>query len=321
MESSASCKCAESSASCKCKEPSARIQVQGAKCVEPSASCKCMESSASCKCKESSASCKCKESSASCNCVEPSASCKCVEPSASCKCKESSAIDLRGVKNLFLGRWGSAEDTTRKSTRCGDRRGRGAKTRGFLLFLTCSRDPLRGSAWSRCTNPCFFCVFFNMLARPSAGIGVVEVQKPKFVLRFLIFPRDPLRESAWSRCKNSRFFAIFNMLARPSAGIGVVEVQNSCFFSIFDMLARPPAGIGMVEVQKLEFFVDLCGARTTLCGSRRGRGAKTQGFCGFCCSNWSSGVVSWFARFSRDRRVAGSIPPWSAGGRRKMQLA
>ena len=44
------------------------------------------------------------------------------------------------------------------------------------------------------------------------------------------------------------------------------------------------------------FFCDFCGARATLCGNRRGRGAKTQGFCDFCCSNWSSGVVSWFAR-------------------------
>ena len=39
-------------------------------------------------------------------------------------------------------------------------------------------------------------------ARPSAGIGVVEVQKPMF------------------------FFAISAVLARFSAGIGVVEVQK-----------------------------------------------------------------------------------------------
>ena len=91
-----------------------------------------------------------------------------------------------------------------RATLCGDRRGRGAKTRGFLRCLTCSRDPLRGSAWSR--------------------------------------------------CKNSRFFAISKVPARPSAGIGVVEVQ------------------------KLEVFCDFCGARATLCGDRRGRGAKTRGF-------------------------------------------
>ena len=85
------------------------------------------------------------------------------------------------------------------------------------------------------------------------------------------------------------------------------------------MLAQPSAGIGVVEVQKPMVFCDFCGARATLCGDRRGRGAKTRGFlqflrcsrplresacevqklevfCDFCCSNWSSGVVSWFAR-------------------------
>ena len=41
---------------------------------------------------------------------------------------------------------------------------------------------------------------------------------------------------------------------------------------------RPSAGIGVVEVQKLEVFCDFCGARATLCGNRRGRGAKTRGF-------------------------------------------
>ena len=37
----------------------------------------------------------------------------------------------------------------------------------------------------------------------------------------------------------------------------------------------------MVEVQKLEVFCDFCGARATLCGDRRGRGAKTHGFLRF----------------------------------------
>ena len=86
---------------------------------------------------------------------------------------------------------------------------------------------------------------------------------------------------------------MFNLLARPSAGIGV---KTHGFFAMFNLLARPSAGIGVVEVQKLEVFCDFCGARATLCGDRRGRGAKTRGFCDFCCSNWSSGVVSWFAR-------------------------
>ena len=116
-----------------------------------------------------------------------------------------------------------------RATLCGDRRGRGAKTHGFLRFPTCPRDPLRGSAWSRCKNSWF--------------------------LRFLKFPRDPLRGSA--RCKNSWFFAISKVLARPSAGIGVVEVQKPMgFFLRFLRCSRDPL-----------LFCD-----------------------------WSSGVVSWFAR-------------------------
>ena len=72
---------------------------------------------------------------------------------------------------------------------------------------------------------------------------------------------DPLRGLAWSTCKNSRYFAILFWPARPSAGIGVVEVQ------------------------KLEVFLRFCfGSRDPLWGSE------------WSCSNWSSGVVSWFAR-------------------------
>ena len=155
-----------------------------------------------------------------------------------------------------------------RATLCGDRRGRGAKTHGFLRFLTCSRDPLRGSAWSRCKNPWFFAIS-NLLARPSAGIGVVEVQKPMVFFAISAVLAQPS-----------------NLLARPSAGIRLAEVQNHMVFAISAVLAQPSAGIGVVEVQKL-----------------------------------TSGVVSWFARLLRNRRVAGSIPPWSAGGRRKMQLA
>ena len=70
-----------------------------------------------------------------------------------------------------------------------------------MRFLTCSRDPLRGSAWSRCKNSTFFAIS-AVLAQPSAGIGVVEVQKPMV------------------------FFAISAVPAQPSAGIGVVVVQK-----------------------------------------------------------------------------------------------
>ena len=44
-----------------------------------------------------------------------------------------------------------------------------------MRFLKFPRDPLRGSAWSRCKHSRFFAIS-AVLARPSAGIGVVEVQ-------------------------------------------------------------------------------------------------------------------------------------------------
>ena len=90
---------------------------------------------------------------------------------------------------------------------CGDRRGQGAKTQGFLRFLKFPRDPLRGSAWSRCKNPWFFGIS-KVFARPSAGIGVVEVQKPMVFCDFC-GARATLCEDRWSRCKNSRFFCDF----------------------------------------------------------------------------------------------------------------
>ena len=105
-------------------------------------------------------------------------------------------------------------------------------------------------------------------------------------LRFLCCSSDPLRGAAWSRCKNPWFFAISNLLARPSAGIGVVEVQ------------------------KPMVFCDFCGARATLCGNRRGR---------FFVRTGPRELSRGARACSRNRRVAGSIPPWSAGGRRKMQ--
>ena len=39
-----------------------------------------------------------------------------------------------------------------RATLCGDSRGRGSKTEGFLSFLRSARDPLRRFAWSRFGN-------------------------------------------------------------------------------------------------------------------------------------------------------------------------
>ena len=57
-------------------------------------------------------------------------------------------------------------------------------------------------------KPLVFFAISALLARPSAGISVVEV-KPMV------------------------FFAISAVLARPSAGIGVVEVQKPMVFCDF----------------------------------------------------------------------------------------
>ena len=166
-----------------------------------------------------------------------------------------------------------------RATLCGDRRGRGAKTRGFLRFLRCSRDPLRGSAWSRCKNPWFVAIsaVLSRLCGDRRGRGA----KTHGFLRFLSCSRDPLRGSAWSRCKklkNSRFLRFRRCSRNPLRGSARSRCKNPWFFAISAVLAQPSAGIGVVEVQKPMVFCDFCGARATFCGDRRGRGAKTRGF-------------------------------------------
>ena len=74
--------------------------------------------------------------------------------------------------------------------RATDRRGRGAKTRGFLRFLRCSRNPLRESAWWRCKNSRFLrLLLFELVLgsclvvrAPAPGTGGSRV-------RFLPGPR------------------------------------------------------------------------------------------------------------------------------------
>ena len=102
--------------------------------------------------------------------------------------------------------------TIGNATLCGDRRGRGAKTRVFFVFL-------------------------SVPARPSAGIGVVEVQKLK-VFFFCVFvgARATLCGDRRGRGAKTRgFFAIFDIPARPSGQIGVVEAQKLEDFCVFDI--------------------------------------------------------------------------------------
>ena len=122
---------------------------------------------------------------------------------------------------------------------------------------------------------------------------MVKVQKPMVFCDFQSSRATLCGDRRGRGAKTHDFFAISNMLARPSAGIGVAEVQKLEVFAISAVLARPSAGIGVVEVQKPMVFCDFCGACATLCGIGV---VEVEDFCDFCCSNWSSGVVSWFAR-------------------------
>ena len=121
-----------------------------------------------------------------------------------------------------------------------------------MRFLTCSRDPLRGSAWSRCKNPWFFAIS-NLLARPmgfctstspiptEGRASRLEIAKKHGFLHLdHADPRRGSREHRRNRKKNHGFLHLDH--ADPRS------------------------------------FCDFCGARATLCGNRRGRGAKTQGF-------------------------------------------
>ena len=119
--------------------------------------------------------------------------------------------------------------TIGNATLCGDRRGRGAKTRG-----------------------CFFGRFFDIPARPSAEIGVVEVQKLQLFNVFLISRATLCGDRRGRGAKTRVFWRFFAVPARPSAEIGVVEVQKlGVCLRFFAVPARPSAGI---EVQKLEVF-------------------------------------------------------------------
>ena len=72
----------------------------------------------------------------------------------------------------------------------GMRRGRGAKTHGFLRFLRCSRNPLRESAWSRCKNSRFFAAFVVRTGPRELSRGSRACSRNRRVaVRFLPGPR------------------------------------------------------------------------------------------------------------------------------------
>ena len=102
-----------------------------------------------------------------------------------------------------------------RATLCGDRRGRGVFFAiSALRFLRCPRNPLRESAWSRCKNSRFFSIS-AVLAQPSAGIGVVEVQKHEVFCVFCCSRELSRGSRACSRAGGSRV----RFLPGPRAGV------------------------------------------------------------------------------------------------------
>ena len=227
---------------------------------------------------------------------------KCIEPSA-LRFGVSSYVS----KFSFLGRRGRtlivdwACDPLRGAAwwRCENSRFfaisdllRGSNSR-FFAFLRCAGEPsaVQGSAWSRYKNLRIFAIS-DLPARPSAGIGVVEVQKlevfcdfclpvrppgigvvNRCFLRFLRCPRDPQRGSAWSRCKNSRFFAVLILRCADEPPAEIVTRSRCGAVRIRFCLGVPSSEI--VRVEALSLW-----RRAILCYSRNGL--------------WE--VVLWFAR-------------------------
>ena len=63
-----------------------------------------------------------------------------------------------------------------RATLCGLWAGRPSKTRGFLRFSICPRDPLRSLGWLTFENSWFFAIF-KPPAQPSAEFGLVDLRK------------------------------------------------------------------------------------------------------------------------------------------------
>ena len=180
--------------------------------------------------------------------------------------------------------------TIGNATLCGDWRGRGAKTRGFLHFLICPRDPLRRSVWSRCKNSRFF-------------------------LRFLICRATLCGDRRGRGAKTRGVFCVFcgarATLCGDRRGRGA---KTRCFLHFFAAPARPSAEIVRVEALSLWRRANSSKCLRTLRGDRACRSALAVAPCDFCCSRnglWklSRGLRACF----RNLAVAGSIPPLVRG--------
>ena len=125
--------------------------------------------------------------------------------------------DPAGSRGNFRNRkkpWAFAPRPRRSPQR--DRRGRGAKTRGFLRFLKFPRDPLRGSAWSRCKSP-WFSAFSaratlcgNRRGRGAKPQGFLQLLLFELVLGSCLVVRAPAPGTGGSRVR---------FLPGPRAGV------------------------------------------------------------------------------------------------------
>ena len=151
-----------------------------------------------------------------------------------------------------------------RATLCGLWAGQPSKTRGFLRFSNCPRNPLR-----------------TLGCRPS---------KTRGFLRFSNRSRDPLRSFAWSnrsRCGAALIFLKLRTLDRCRASgmrsraflararkrgraIGIAS-ELLLILCDFNSPARPSAEFGLVDLRKVVVFYDFQIARATLCGVLCGR--------------------------------------------------
>ena len=122
--------------------------------------------------------------------------------------------------------------------------------------------------------------------------------KTNVFLRFLKFPRDPLQGSVWSRCKNPWFLRFLRCSRDPLRGWAWSRCKIPWLFLRFLRCPRNP-----------------------LRGSAWSRCKNSRFFATFVVRTGPRELSRGSRACSRNRRVAGSIPPWSAGGRCKMQLA
>ena len=143
-------------------------------------------------------------------------------------------------------------------TLCGDRRGRGAKTRFFFFFfLRCADEPSAGIGVVEVQQLEVFCDFC-LPARPSqCGDWRGRGAKTRFFAILAVCGRNPLRGSVWSRYKNSRFFAISVCPRDPLRGLAWSRCKNSVLCDSCGVRTNPLRGSAWSRCENSRFFAFL----------------------------------------------------------------